>query len=101
MRLAGVLAVWFAEPREGEGRRGSGGLPRVEEMEGLGGPGDVRLDQRARQLPLHANDREPVALELVRGRSALAERLALQYELTKLCVQPVDVHAQMLAAAGV
>jgi hypothetical protein len=52
----------------------------------------VELDEGIRQLPLRANDREAVALELGRGRSVLAERLALQYELTKLCGQHVDVH---------
>src|SRR5919198_1121532 len=35
MRLAGVLAVWFAEPRGGEGRRGE---RRPSEGGGDGGP---------------------------------------------------------------
>src|SRR6266511_1464549 len=86
--------------RKGEGRRGSGGLRREEEVGGLGGLGKVRVNQRVRQLPLRANYRDAVPLELVRGRSVLAKRLALQHELTKLSVQLVDIHAWSFAPAG-
>src|SRR6266540_138374 len=98
-RKCGLQASFRAAIRTQEGRRppGSGGLRREEEVGGLGGLGKVRVDQRVRQLPLHANDRDAVPLELVRGRSVLAERLALQYELTKLSVQLVDVHAWSFA----
>src|ERR671918_2156211 len=72
--------------------------PPAPNCDRLGGPvaelgRPVKLDRRIRQLPLSANDLEPVSLEVVRGGSALAERLALQYEPTKPLGQLVDGHA--------
>src|SRR6266545_1898128 len=98
-RICGPPASSTAVIRTQKGRRppGSGGLRREEEVGGLGGLGKVRVNQRVRQLPLRANYRDAVPLELVRGRSVLAKRLALQHELTKLSVQLVDIHAWSFA----
>src|SRR5439155_14631868 len=57
-------------------------------------------DRRVRQPPLHANEVDAVPLEIVRGRSAVAERLALQNEPAKPLVQLCDGHANSLAPAG-
>ena len=57
----------------------------------------VKLGQCVRQLPLHTNDLEAVGFDLVRGRSAIAESLALQDEVTKQSGQRIDVHGKRFA----
>jgi hypothetical protein len=96
MRLPGVFACGEPHARKRKAAGERGGLRREEGRVRLSGLVElvrlVELDEGVRQLPLRTNDLEAVALEFVRGRSALAERLALQHELTKLCGQHVDVH---------
>jgi hypothetical protein len=57
----------------------------------------VKLGQGVRQLPLHTNDLEAIGFDLVRGRSAIAESLSLQDEVTKQCGQRIDVHGKRFA----
>src|SRR2546422_3115540 len=83
----GQQASWLCGNRTPKGRkppRGKAAFTGEEECASGDPVGWVRPDRRVRQLPLHANDVETVPLEVVRGRFAVAERLALRHEPAKL-----------------
>ena len=54
------------------------------------------MNERVRQPPLRTNELFAIALEIVRGRSALEERLSLQDEPSKPLVQLVRAHVERL-----
>ena len=56
----------------------------------------VEMNERVRQPPLRTNELFAIALEIVRGRSALEERLSLQDEPSKPLVQLVRAHVERL-----